>query len=182
MALFAACEAGDIRGQHVDWPDASQPYDASDFDPNGAPLDASPRDAAQPVDSAVAMDAAAPQDAGPRDAAPPMDASNPADAAPSIPKLAVTFDPPGRGFSDVVMLKLSAAGSGDEVHYTLDGSLPSATSPEPTGPIAISATTLVRAIATRDGVSTPVVNQSYFQLDPDVQSFRRSVSSLAASG
>src|SRR4051794_721934 len=171
VLLLAACESGDIRKQLVDWPpDSSRSQDADDDDAGYPRLDAARRfDASTPLDAAI-------RDAGPRDAAPldaaAMDATNPTlpDAAPPR-KPAVVFDPPGRGFTDAIMLTLSAGEAGAKVHFTVDGSLPTASSPEVAGPIALTQTTLVRAIAVRDGISTPVFDQSYFQLDPDVQSF-----------
>jgi hypothetical protein len=97
--------------------------------------------------------------------------TQPRDAGPPAAKPPVTFEPEGRGFSDSLMLKLTAGEAGAKLHYTLDGSVPSASSPEVTGPIAIGATTLVRVIAERNGTSSPVFNQSYFQLDSSVQNF-----------
>jgi len=168
--LLAACDAGDISEERVDAPDASRVYDGaagSEDDAGNPHVDAGhPMDASMPMDAA--MQDAAPLDSGPRDSG-PIDAG-PLDTGPPQ-KPIVMFDPPGRGFSDSMLLTLSPGESGAKVHFTVDGSLPTATSPEVAGAITISATTVVRALALRDGISTPVFNESYFQLDADVQSF-----------
>jgi hypothetical protein len=84
----------------------------------------------------------------------------------------VTFDPPGGGFSDSMQLRLRAGGyfAGAELHYTLDGSVPTADSPLYSEPIGLSATTLVRARALRDDDSSATFNQSYVRVAADAQS------------
>jgi hypothetical protein len=56
------------------------------------------------------------------------------------------------------MLNLIAGVATAKLHYTVDGSLPTASSPLATGPIAISATTLVRVISVNSGLSSGVFN------------------------
>jgi hypothetical protein len=171
LALLAACASGDIGGAQVDpSADASVSYDASGFDRDAQSGASQARHAAALKVVTSRNDAAMPDAAPPADAA-PQDASPPVPPVPPVAKPPVTFDPVGGGFTNAFMLKLTAGATGAKLHYTLDGSLPSAASPEATAPLAISATTLVRAIAVRDGISSPVFNQSYFQLDADVQSF-----------
>ncbi|HKP63724.1 MAG TPA: CotH kinase family protein [Polyangiales bacterium] len=160
LALLAAgCVSGDIGGGESLPGDAARaPFDAvaPDDDAGQAP----PRDAA--VSDAAAKDAAMP----------PMDAGP--------PKPPVTFDPPGRGFSGPLTLKLTAGDADAVLHYTIDGSLPSASSPAVSGPITISTTTLVRVISVKAGAMSPVFNQSYFELDPSVQSFSSNLPVLIA--
>jgi CotH kinase protein/Fn3 associated len=173
LALAAACD-GEIRDHRVLGPDAGSDRDGGSgggtddagylrWRDSSIPIDVLPRDAS-------VRDATLP-DGSPPDAA--MDAGmQPQDSGPpEAPKPAVTFDPPGGGFSQPFMLKLLAGVETAKLHYTLDGSLPTASSPVALGPIAISATTLVRVIAVNAGLSSAVFNQSYFQLDSDVQDF-----------
>jgi hypothetical protein len=95
------------------------------------------------------------------------DETQPADNGASV-----TFDPPGGGFADSMQLRLRAGGyfANAELHYTLDGSLPTADSPVYSAPITLSATTLVRARALRDGDSSATFNQTYVRVAEDAQS------------
>lgn len=73
-----------------------------------------------------------------------------------------------RGFyTSPISVAITSTTPGAIIHYTTDGSPPSATHGTPyTGPLAISSTTVVRAIATLDGwVPTDVDTQTY--LFPD---------------
>lgn len=169
--MFVACDAGDVEVQGGSQPPAAGGGAELARDASMSSLDASRPDAAQPNGPQNPLGTGV-ADAGMRDAGPADSGTkNPPPEPPAPPKVEVTFSPPGQGFTDKLMLSLSGGPSDAQVHYTLDGSLPSATSPQATGPIPIVQTTLVRAIAVRNGVATPVVNQSYFQLDTDVQSF-----------
>lgn len=51
--------------------------------------------------------------------------------------------------------------TGSEIHYTLDGSTPTAESTLYTEPITLSETTVVKAIAIKDGVSSSVTSRTY---------------------
>ena len=51
--------------------------------------------------------------------------------------------------------------TGSEIHYTLDGSVPTAESTLYTEPITLSETTVVKAIAIKDGVSSSVTSRTY---------------------
>ena len=51
--------------------------------------------------------------------------------------------------------------TGSEIHYTLDGSVPTAESTLYEGPITLSETTVVKAIAIKDGVSSSVTSRTY---------------------
>ena len=51
--------------------------------------------------------------------------------------------------------------TGSEIHYTLDGSTPTAESTLYEGPITLSETTVVKAVAIKDGVSSAVTSRTY---------------------
>jgi predicted histone-like DNA-binding protein len=51
--------------------------------------------------------------------------------------------------------------TGSEIHYTLDGTMPTAESTLYEGPITLSDTTTVKAIAIKDGVSSSVTSRTY---------------------
>ena len=161
---FAALLAGCASGEIGDGPDASRADSGGTYaggDADVRSLD--PDDAGQlPALDAGKADAALPMDAG----MPPLDAG-----PPPPPKPPVTFDPPPRGFSSPFMLTLTAGDKDAVLHYTLDGSVPTASSPTVSGPLSIAVTTLVRVIAVENGASSPVFNASYFELDASLSSF-----------
>ena len=51
--------------------------------------------------------------------------------------------------------------AGAEIHYTTDGSQPTAQSPLYSGPLTLTETTTVKAIAIKDGVSSSVTSRTY---------------------
>jgi hypothetical protein len=51
--------------------------------------------------------------------------------------------------------------AGAEIHYTTDGSQPTAQSTLYTAPITLSETTVVKAIAIKDGKSSSVTSRTY---------------------
>ena len=74
---------------------------------------------------------------------------------------------PGGSYDSTVQIGLSAA-QGAEIYYTLDGSKPDANSRKYDGFIILdgSATYLVRAIAVKDGVTSPEMTETYhIQMD-----------------
>jgi len=86
--------------------------------------------------------------------------------------LTVRFEPPGGGFATPLQVSLRADDPTAQVHYTLDGSLPSSSSATVTAPIAVGRTTLVRAVAVRGSSTGPVANAGYFQLAADARGVR----------
>ena len=71
-----------------------------------------------------------------------------------------TFDQPhGLYTSRSITVSISAAGS--EIHYTLDGSTPTAASPRYTKPLQLSKTTILRAVEVIGDSLSPVTTASY---------------------
>ncbi len=67
---------------------------------------------------------------------------------------APTFSPdPTYAFGDTLAVTLETATEGAAIHYTTDGSAPTSASATYTEPIALTATTTIRAFATRPGAT-----------------------------
>lgn len=78
----------------------------------------------------------------------------------------VTFEPnDGSYFSETVAVELSAGAEGAEIRYTLDGTPPTLDSPRYTRPIALAATTTIRAAAVLDGELAPFYSATYTKSD-----------------
>lgn len=60
---------------------------------------------------------------------------------------------------------LTSATSGAAIRYTLDGSVPTASSPLYSGPIPISANATLRAVATKTGMIASSVSSTYFRFE-----------------
>lgn len=63
-------------------------------------------------------------------------------------------------FTDTTQVSMSAE-SGASIYYTLDGSTPTAASTVYSGPVTLSETTTVKAVAVKDGVSSSVTSRTY---------------------
>ena len=83
---------------------------------------------------------------------------------------AVRFSPGAGTFVGRERVTLSVQGTAD-IHYTLDGSLPTATSPVYREPVALDKSTRLRAVAIAAGRPGPVATELYLRVDPDTQSF-----------
>ena len=75
---------------------------------------------------------------------------------------APVFNPTPGTFTSVQSVTLSDATSGAAIHYTTNGSIPTASSPVYSSPIAVNATTTIQAIATASGYNnSPVAGGTY---------------------
>lgn len=92
-------------------------------------------------------------------------------AAQALPS-AVTFTPRAGTFTGRQTVTLAAQGRA-EIHYTLDGSLPTASSPVYRGAISLDRSTRLRAIAVIPGsdVYSPVATETYLRVHSDTEGF-----------
>lgn len=77
-----------------------------------------------------------------------------------------TFWPVSGSYSPTQQVTISDPTPGAIIHFTTDGSVPSASSPNYTGPIPIAATTTVQAIATATGYSASSVASASYTVVP----------------
>ncbi|MDR1354806.1 MAG: CotH kinase family protein [Propionibacteriaceae bacterium] len=63
-------------------------------------------------------------------------------------------------YNDVATLTVPIVGAG-EVHYTTDGSTPTASAPQYTSALTLSSTTVVKAVSVLDGITSEVSTASY---------------------
>lgn len=81
---------------------------------------------------------------------------------------AVRFSADSRNFTDPFTLKLSSAAPGAVIRYTLNGTVPTNSSPAYTGPLEIATTVEVRARAFHEGrLPGPVHSEAFIRLSAD---------------
>ena len=91
------------------------------------------------------------------------------DAPVPLPTVATpTFSPSDCSFYPTTNVTIACATSGATIRYTLDGTEPTATSAEYTAPIALSATTTVKARAFADGMNASAVASATYMLTEPV--------------
>lgn len=99
----------------------------------------------------------------------------PTPGAPNHPALAgpatVTISPPGGTFSAPFDAVLTTPAAGAVIRYTLDCTVPVATSPVYAGPLRITATTRLKAVASANGSNSAVSGASWVQLAPDLAGY-----------
>ncbi len=89
---------------------------------------------------------------------------------PGIPALAPpTISPPGGSFTTSVSVSLQSTNGGDDLYYTLDGSLPNTSSFHYSAPFNLTSNATVRANAFKAGFTNSVAATAQFTLLPTVQ-------------
>src|SRR5204863_6015281 len=87
-----------------------------------------------------------------------------------------TFNPPGGSFVGSVTVTMSTATSGATIYYTTDGSAPTTASSAYTGPVPLTTTTTLRAMAAASGMSNSNVTSATYTI---VELAARPTTSLA---
>ncbi|MBR4390932.1 MAG: chitobiase/beta-hexosaminidase C-terminal domain-containing protein [Bacteroidales bacterium] len=85
----------------------------------------------------------------------------------STPTLSVAtpvFNPEGGSFTAPVTVSISCATEGATIHYTLNGTSPTASSPVYSTPFTISTTTTVKAMAVKEGMNDSEVAEATYSL------------------
>jgi len=75
-----------------------------------------------------------------------------------------SFGPAPGGYIGSQTVTLSSTTSGATIHYTTDGSAPSASSPAYTNPFAVTSTTTVKAIALKSGIPTSAISTGVYSI------------------
>ncbi|HYM11045.1 MAG TPA: chitobiase/beta-hexosaminidase C-terminal domain-containing protein [Bryobacterales bacterium] len=83
---------------------------------------------------------------------------------PPPPAATPTFNPPGGSYSSTQSVTIKDTTLGAIIHYTTNGSTPTASSPVFTTPLSISSTTTVKAIATASGYSNSAVASATYTI------------------
>ena len=91
---------------------------------------------------------------------PPNPPSDPVAATP-------VFSPAGGTYTGSVEVSISTTSAGASVYYTLDGSTPTTASTQYTGPISLSETTTVKAIAGGTGFTNSAVTEATYTIEGD---------------
>jgi hypothetical protein len=74
------------------------------------------------------------------------------------------FSPPGGTYTSAQTVTITTATTGATIHYTTNGTTPTATSPAYTGPVTISATSTLQAIATKTGLTNSTVTTATYTI------------------
>lgn len=77
---------------------------------------------------------------------------------------APTFSPVGGTYTEAQSVTITSTTEGADIYYTLDGSTPTTSSTEYTGPITISETATLKAIATKTGMNNSAVNSADYTI------------------
>lgn len=85
---------------------------------------------------------------------------------PPTPALSAAFDPAPGEFQSGQQVTLSSPTPGAVIHYTTDGSTPTATSPAYTGAIAVDKTTTIRAVVTAPDAPESSVSEGAYVIAP----------------
>jgi len=80
-----------------------------------------------------------------------------------------TFSPAAGNFTTAQTVSIFDATSGATIHYTTDGTAPTASSTLYSGPIAVSSTETIKAIATASGYSDSSVATAMYTINPAIR-------------
>lgn len=81
-----------------------------------------------------------------------------------LPVAAPVISPASGTFPNTQIVTLTSSTAGADIHFTVDGSFPTAASPVYSGPITLTATTTVKAYAAKSGMLDSAVQSATFTL------------------
>lgn len=81
-----------------------------------------------------------------------------------VPVATPVFSPPGGTYTGTQTVKITDATTGATIHYTTDGKTPTGTSTPYTGPIAVSSTKTLKAIALKTGLTSSTVASATYNI------------------
>ncbi len=84
----------------------------------------------------------------------------------NIVAVAPTFSPAGGTYSTAKSVTLSTTSPGANIYYTTDGSMPTTSSTPYTGPITVSASTTIKAIAAGGNYAASTVGVATYTITP----------------
>jgi outer membrane protein OmpA-like peptidoglycan-associated protein len=83
-----------------------------------------------------------------------------------VPAVAAAFEPPAGEYAGPQSVALSSTTPGAVIHYTTDGSTPTADSPSYAGPIPVEKTTTVQAIVVASGAPSSAISTGTYTIAP----------------
>ena len=75
-----------------------------------------------------------------------------------------TFNPPGGNYTTAQTVAISTTTAGSTIRFTVDGSTPTASSPQYTGPISVPTTRTVKALAIKSGLTNSAVGSATYTI------------------
>jgi hypothetical protein len=77
------------------------------------------------------------------------------------------ISPNGAAFTNSISVTLSTSTPGAQIHYTLDGSIPTGAAPLYTAPINVTNTATLKALATKAGsIDSPIASALFYRIPP----------------
>lgn len=95
-----------------------------------------------------------------------------AETSPAASPATVAFSLPGGLYTNSISVALTTSSSSGKIHYTLNGSEPTASSTEYSSPVKISQSTLLKAkVFSKGNSSSPTMLEAYTLVDPELAGF-----------
>ena len=95
---------------------------------------------------------------------------------------APTFDPPAGTYSAAQNVTITCSTNGATIHYTTDGSTPTASSPTYSAPISVSATTTIKAIAVKRGMTNSKISAAAYKISITPATYAATVNNGTGDG
>lgn len=92
-----------------------------------------------------------------------------------------SFSPAGGTYTGAQSVTISSATSGATIHYTTDGSTPTASSPTYAGAITVSSSLTLKAVASKSGMTDSAVGSAAYTINTQTSGFSQGVSELGST-